>query len=394
MAEYQPQAIIQQPALYGAPQTVTGQPQFVRPIVLGNSTYQQQQVTNQNLGQSGFYQGGGMLVNQPVLGASAISSNIISTGQAIKGESKIEYIPYEKTIMEYEEVRRQIQVPITRQITEYQAIQYETEYIPQVIQEKVIEYMPVEKVAERVEYQTVTRQNMLQNTVQQVQQTQIQPIVTTQTYQTTTPVVQTVQKPIVTQVAQPVVQQQIVQNVPQTYYSTYQQPITTQYIQQPLAVQQTIPAPVYQSSSPRLRQSTQVIQASAPVTTTTAYAQPPVLYQASQTRVGAPIVQTQPVAYGYQPQGQQLLTYQGQVPQPNLPNQSNQPISNKQPNQTSTQTPKVSQPPQQPQANQVPSTMQQQQQQQQQQQKPQQQQPIANQQQQKQDKGFLAKLFD
>ncbi|CAK83020.1 unnamed protein product (macronuclear) [Paramecium tetraurelia] len=215
MAEYQPQGIVQQPALYGTPQTITGQPQFVRPIVLGNSTYQQQLVTNQNLGQSGFYQGGGVLVNQPVLGASAISSNIVSTGQAVKGESRIEYIPYEKTIMEYEEVRRQIQVPITRQITEYQAIQYETEYIPQVIQEKVIEYMPVEKFAERVEYQTVTRQNVLQNTVQQVQQTQIQPIVTTQTYQTTTPIVQTVQQPIVTQVAQPI-------NVPQTYYSTYQ----------------------------------------------------------------------------------------------------------------------------------------------------------------------------
>ncbi|CAD8186064.1 unnamed protein product [Paramecium octaurelia] len=387
MAEYQPQAIVQQPAIYGAPQTITGQPQFVRPIVLGNSTYQQQLVTNQNLGQSGFYQGGGVLVNQPVLGASAISSNIVSTGQAVKGESRIEYIPYEKTITEYEEVRRQIQVPITRQITEYQAIQYETEYIPQVIQEKVIEYMPVEKYAERVEYQTVTRQNVLQNTVQQVQQTQIQPIVTTQTYQASTPIVQTVQQPIVTQVTQPVVQQQIIQNVPQTYYSTYQQPITTQYIQQPLPAQQTIPAPVYQTSSPRLRQPSQFIKASAPVTATSAYVQPPVLYQASQTRVGAPIVQAQPVAYGYQPQGQQLLAYQGQVAQPNQPNQTNQ-VPNQPPKVS--QQPKVSQPPQQPQTTQVPPNLQQQQQQQ----KPQQQQPITNQQQQKQDKGFLAKLFD
>ncbi|CAD8087239.1 unnamed protein product [Paramecium primaurelia] len=387
MAEYQPQAIVQQPALFGAPQAVVGQPQFVRPIMLGNSTYQQQLVTNQNLGQSGFYQGGGMLVNQPVLGASAISSNIVSTGQAVKGESRIEYIPYEKTIMEYEEVRRQIQVPITRQITEYQAIQYETEYIPQVIQEKVIEYMPVEKLAERVEYQTITRQNVLQNNVQQVQQTQIQPIVTTQTYQSATPIVQTVQQPIVqtvqqpivqtvqqpivTQVAQPVVQQQIIQNVPQTYYSTYQQPITTQYIQQPLPVQQT---QVYQTSSPRIRQTSQFVQ--APVTTTTAYTQQPVLYQASQTRVGAPVVQTQPPVYAYQPQGQQIIAQQGLVTQPTqqkLPNQPNQI------NQAPTQTPKVSQPPQQQQTSQVPPTLQQQPQQQVQQ---------------KQDKGFLAKLFD
>ncbi|CAD8183112.1 unnamed protein product [Paramecium octaurelia] len=375
MTEYQPQTIVQQPALYVAPQTLAGQPQFVRPIVLGSSINQQQMITNQNLSQSGLYQGGGILVNQPVLGASAISSNIVSTGQAVKGESRIEYIPYEKTIMEYEEVRRQIQVPVTRQITEYQAIQYETEYIPQVIQEKVIEYVPVEKVAERVEYQTVTRQNMLQNTVQQVQQTQFQPVVTTQTYQTATPIVQTVQQPIVTEVTKPVVQQQIIQNVPQTQYTTYQQPITTQYIQQPLPVQKAIPVPVHQTSSPRVRQASQIVQAPAPITTT--YPQTPVLYQASQTRVGAPVIQTQPLVYGYQPQGQQLIAQQGYVQQPN---------------QAPTQPPQISQLPQQQQASQVPPTLPLQQQPQQQ--KPQQQQPVANQQQQKQDKGFLAKLFD
>jgi hypothetical protein len=41
------------------------------------------------------------------------------TGQTIKGESRIEYIPYEKSYYEYEEVRRQVQVPITKQITDY-----------------------------------------------------------------------------------------------------------------------------------------------------------------------------------------------------------------------------------------------------------------------------------
>ncbi|CAD8092671.1 unnamed protein product [Paramecium sonneborni] len=393
MAEYQPQGIVQQPVLFGAPQTVTGQPQFVRPIVLENSTLQQQFVTNQNLGQSGFYQGGQAILNQPILGASAISSNIVSTGQAVKGESRIEYIPYEKTIMEYEEVRRQVQVPITRQITEYQAIQYETEYIPQVIQEKVIEYVPVEKVAERVQYQTLTRQNVLQNTVQQVQQTQVQPIVTTQTFQTTTPVVQTVQQPIVTQVSQPIVQQQVIQNVPQTYYQTYQQPVTTQYVQQPLTVPVQQTAQVYQTqSSPRIRQTSQIVQAAAPITTTQAYVQPPVLYQASQTRVGAPVIQTQmqQLPLGYQPQTQQVLTYQGQTVQQNQPKITNQTIQTNQPNQVSSKTPKVSQPPQQASVSQVPPTLQQQPQQQ----ISQQQQNTTNQQQQKQDKGFLAKLFD
>jgi hypothetical protein len=50
-----------------------------------------------------------------------------------------------------------VQVPITKQITDYYAVQYDVEYIPQVIQEKCVEYMPVERVAERVEYQAIER---------------------------------------------------------------------------------------------------------------------------------------------------------------------------------------------------------------------------------------------
>lgn len=56
----------------------------------------------------------------------------------VKGESRIEYVPYERTVTEYEEVRRQVQVPITKQVTDYYAVQYDVEYIPNIIQEKQI----------------------------------------------------------------------------------------------------------------------------------------------------------------------------------------------------------------------------------------------------------------
>lgn len=50
---------------------------------------------------------------------------------------------------------------MTKLVTDYQAIQYDVEYIPNYIQEKVIEYMPVERVAEKVEYQAIQTQNIL-----------------------------------------------------------------------------------------------------------------------------------------------------------------------------------------------------------------------------------------
>ena len=51
----------------------------------------------------------------------------------MKGESRIEYVPYERTYTDYEEVRRQIQVPVTKTITDYYAVQHDTDYHPQTI---------------------------------------------------------------------------------------------------------------------------------------------------------------------------------------------------------------------------------------------------------------------
>jgi hypothetical protein len=44
--------------------------------------------------------------------------------QPIRGESRVEYMPYEKSIMEYEEVRQVVQIPRERVVTDYYAVEY------------------------------------------------------------------------------------------------------------------------------------------------------------------------------------------------------------------------------------------------------------------------------
>jgi hypothetical protein len=61
-------------------------------------------------------------------------------------------IPIERVITEYEEVRRTEKVPIERLIQDYYAVEYQTEYIPRIIEEKVIDYIQQEKTWERVQY--------------------------------------------------------------------------------------------------------------------------------------------------------------------------------------------------------------------------------------------------
>eukprot|EP00825_Cyclidium_porcatum_P011923 TRINITY_DN16185_c0_g1_i2.p1 TRINITY_DN16185_c0_g1~~TRINITY_DN16185_c0_g1_i2.p1 ORF type:complete len:286 (-),score=66.57 TRINITY_DN16185_c0_g1_i2:397-1254(-) len=184
-------------------------------------------------------------VQQPL-----VSSQIIGTQQRIKGESRIEYVPYEKTIVEYETVTRTEKIPRERKIIEYEevsrieyvpkekkitdyyAVEHQTEYIPQVYQDKYIEYVPQERVVERVEYQALEKQ-VVHQAVQETQQVQqiVQPV-TTYVQQ---PVMssQIIQQPFVTQsiVQQPFVQQPITEQVLQQPTTTVQQPLTYSYYQ-------------------------------------------------------------------------------------------------------------------------------------------------------------------
>jgi hypothetical protein len=100
-------------------------------------------------------------------------------GEVIKGQSRIEYIPFEQRVTDYE-IREWVEtIPKQRTITEYQerrytetvprevtkvdyyAIEYLKQYIPQVIPETTVETIPVERVVQRTEYIPVERYNII-----------------------------------------------------------------------------------------------------------------------------------------------------------------------------------------------------------------------------------------
>lgn len=104
-----------------------------------------------------------------------VQTAAVSTGEIIKGESRIEYIPFEQTVTDYEERQYVERVPRQRTITEYEerryfetvprevartdyyAIEYLKQYIPQVVPETTVEMVPVERVVTRTEYIPVER---------------------------------------------------------------------------------------------------------------------------------------------------------------------------------------------------------------------------------------------
>ncbi|CAD8205032.1 unnamed protein product [Paramecium octaurelia] len=245
---------------------------------------------------------------QPIFGQSQIQqiAQPPQEGNVVKGQSRIEYIPYERTITEYEEVRRQVQVPITKQVTDYYAVQYDIEYIPQVIQEKQIEYVPVERVAERTEYYIVEKQNVIQQPIgyqsqiqtnyipEQFQYNQVierQPALAYQPYQQPTQIqTREVTQYPVTQQQQYIQQLPIQQSVPLKQPAPQAQYLPTQYQQyaSPIGIQQ----PQYQ------------IQQTVPLN----YGQQ---FQASQIQP----VAKQPIATATVPQGYQIPTQT--VPQQN-----------------------------------------------------------------------------
>ncbi|KRW99399.1 hypothetical protein PPERSA_02511 [Pseudocohnilembus persalinus] len=115
---------------------------------------------------------------QPVPQQTLFSSQVIAgsgqqVSQSIRGESRIEYYPIERRTIEYETQERVIteqvprvitqyetvekkyieQIPREKVWTEYEAVEYQKEYIPRTIYETVQEQVPVT----RVEYIPVQR---------------------------------------------------------------------------------------------------------------------------------------------------------------------------------------------------------------------------------------------
>ncbi|CAK81849.1 unnamed protein product (macronuclear) [Paramecium tetraurelia] len=180
---------------------------------------------------------------QPILAQSYLPQPV-QQSQTIKGESRIEYIPYQRAITEYEEQEVVQYVPRERKVTEYYTVEYQTEYIPQVFQEKYTEYVPVDRYQERVEYYPVERQVVHQQVAQQPVQVAQQPIqVVQQPVQMYQQQVQVVQQPIQV-VQQPgQVYQQPVQTVPLAYGQQYASPIISSRLIPGYQPQQYLPAP-------------------------------------------------------------------------------------------------------------------------------------------------------
>lgn len=52
----------------------------------------------------------------------------------------IERVPYEREIVEYEEITRTERIPVEKTITDYYAVETQIEYIPKEIEETIVEY--------------------------------------------------------------------------------------------------------------------------------------------------------------------------------------------------------------------------------------------------------------
>ena len=110
------------------------------------------------------------------VGSTQVVGTTVNTGkEVIKGESRIEYVPFEKKIVEYKDQAKVERVPkkvkrveykeerkvetIPREVTvtDYYAVEYLRQYIPQYVPEKKIEYVQVPKKQVRYEYIPVER---------------------------------------------------------------------------------------------------------------------------------------------------------------------------------------------------------------------------------------------
>lgn len=78
------------------------------------SSYVQGGYTTSNV-QSGYVAGSNVQAHEP-----QVVNTVVNTGkEVIKGESRIEYVPFEKKIVEYKDQSRVERVPKTRTVTEY-----------------------------------------------------------------------------------------------------------------------------------------------------------------------------------------------------------------------------------------------------------------------------------
>ncbi len=113
-------------------------------------------------------------VNQANYNGQFVSSQVTNQ-EVIKGNSRVEYVPYEKKIIEYENRQYIEKVPVKRKVIEYEerreiesvprevikqdyyAVERITQYFKEIVPEKKIEMVQVPKTVKRYEYVPVEK---------------------------------------------------------------------------------------------------------------------------------------------------------------------------------------------------------------------------------------------
>lgn len=72
----------------------------------------------------------------------------------MQGFSQIEYVPYESYYIDYEERQfvQNVMVPVQRSVTDYYAVEHVIDYVPQEIEETIIEMVPEERSTNKLVY--------------------------------------------------------------------------------------------------------------------------------------------------------------------------------------------------------------------------------------------------
>jgi len=144
----------------------------------GQAVYGTGNAQNIYYGNGSYPVGGGVVPggSTTVITGGQVVGTTVNTGkEVIKGESRIEYVPFEKKVIEYKdeakiervpkkvkkveyrEERKIETIPKEVTVTDYYAVEYLRQYIPQYVPEKKIEYVQVPKKQIRYEYIPVER---------------------------------------------------------------------------------------------------------------------------------------------------------------------------------------------------------------------------------------------
>ncbi|CAK82000.1 unnamed protein product (macronuclear) [Paramecium tetraurelia] len=86
-------------------------------------------------------------VVQPVV--QSVVQPVVAAQPAIKGESRVEYREYQRPVVEYETETIEVKKPVTKYVTDYYPVEYQTDYIPRTVYETQTEYVPVQKTIPR-----------------------------------------------------------------------------------------------------------------------------------------------------------------------------------------------------------------------------------------------------